>query len=128
MRDVTLRDAKATLRQWFAQQSVDYLTKVVDECRVGVFQYSETCHCLRGLCVGGYYGEAGTHPLALEAEDALLELKWRGCRELEQVGRSQEEITRVRTLPIVLAEIRRRQQFASQEAEREALAGVEIVQ
>lgn len=69
MRDATLREAKATLRGFFAGQSVEYLTLVVEECRAGTFGFWDQCHCIRGLCDGGY-GENYT-PGHLAAERAL---------------------------------------------------------
>jgi hypothetical protein len=123
MRDATLRSAKATLRAFFAGQDDKYLTRVADECRAGVFCFMESCHCLRGLLEGGY---AGSHANleAMAGEEALCKIGYAangGIREIEMDRR--EKLRRSRTLPLVLAEIRRRtkQSQPAPEAERVCL-------
>lgn len=117
MRNQALADAKSTLRQWFRGQPDDYLIRVVAEIRDGVFAYSVRCHCLKGLCRGGYDGVLARSPLAERAEEALRILKW-GDPEMSwltsDIVYTQEGVTRRRTLPIVLAEIRRRNRTAIQ--------------
>lgn len=112
MRDKVLRQAKVTLRDWFAGQDDAYLTRVVDECRAGVFGYNDACHCLRGLCAGGYFGRIALTYSARNAEDALLVIGDPADPHCRFPGRAlrlwREEMRRKRVLPIVLAEMNRR--------------------
>lgn len=117
MRDATLRDSKATLRNWFGNQDDAYLTRVVDECRAGTFAYSLPCHCLRGLCDGGYAGWAANQDDALVAERALRYLQYNRYSDCDHIGRA-------RVLPMVLAEIKRRRvEIPADVAGLEARAG-----
>lgn len=116
MRDARLREAKAILRQWFAGQSIQYLVRVADECRAGTFCFSDGCHCLIGCLfdnpTAGQYVAwkhanavrmAPGEPRQVPAEMALISLQWNGPEWM-----NSEELRRRRTLPIVLAEIRKR--------------------
>ncbi|HSE36210.1 MAG TPA: hypothetical protein VLG74_02840 [Blastocatellia bacterium] len=108
MRDATLREAKATLRGWFAGQDDGYLMRVVAECRAETFGYWDACHCLLGCLTefpsyGYYAGLYRTRTKSMQiAENALYLL---GAPES---GEEKEPIRCLRTLPLVLAEIRRR--------------------
>lgn len=115
MRDPQLTSAKATLRGWFASRGDAYLARVVIECRDGRFKFRSSECCIRGLCEGGY--DMADSDEALAAESALYAVG--GGRLLyntyfesdERVDACAEKpnyLGRVRTLPIVLAEIKKR--------------------
>lgn len=126
MRDTTLREAKATLRGFFAGQDTAYLTRVVDKCRSGEFAYSSTCNCILGLTESGYWGRHSSE--AYRAESALSVVgnfqkdraaiecvadKWTNNPALAPWDR----IARNRTLPLVLAEIKRRNKQPARQPE-----------
>lgn len=122
MRDATLKEAKATLRGFFASQDQAYLTRVVDECRAGRFAFMQHCHCLKGLCEGGYWGVAARTPECQAAESHLNRLGFFGKQPAwMSFDNYREQLRRNRTLPLVLAEIRRRTKSSAKEEAHERL-------
>ena len=128
MRNEQIREAKATLRQWFSDDQIAddaYLTRVVDECRAGTFRFDSQCYCARGLLDGGYDGTLASTDAACGAETALWflsgvdfdRLKFPGLWPRPDCPHGSsaygchlcEHLRRVRTLPMALAEIRRRE-------------------
>lgn len=114
MRDIDLQLSKRTLRAFFATQSTEYLTRVFDECRAGVFGYWQECHCIRGLMDGGYYASTNDRA-ACRAESALNMIGlWLDRAEGDALRRTV-------VLPIVLREISRRERRQAAEVQKEAV-------
>lgn len=127
MRDSRLTDAKNTLRVWFAVASEDYLARVLIECREKTFAFNDQCHCVRGLCDGGY--QQNNSKFAMQAERALADLcGWAHCVYMKMnpifLFHVSNHIARQRIVPMVLREIRNRQRVADQELE--LFANVEL--
>lgn len=112
MRDATLRAAKDVLRSWFRERDDAYLTRVADECRAGIFTYYDSCHCLLGCLMRGYTYGNYENEFERPAELALNHFGVWGI-----ANPPDDRIRRHRTLPIVLAEIRRRNRLARQPAD-----------
>lgn len=112
MRNLELRQAEATLRAWFRDQSDRYLTRVVDECRSGLFCFFDGCHCLIGLLAEtpSYesYAEYRKKHRLQNHEGAPAEIALLRIGQYAAFRSENEELRRLRTLPMALAELRRR--------------------
>jgi len=120
MRSIRLADAKATIREHLTTLSDGGLTRIVDGARSGIMEYLTCDRCLLGLGQNwGHleYNQYSCNPAVSEqvvswemAELAFFYLGRNGdvLSDREQLSWDQDHRRRVRIVPMVLREIRRR--------------------
>jgi len=115
-----LRLAKQLIRPYLAAISTEALWQLCATAKDGQIAFLSQCRCIRGIVGGGtqegYHRECS--PLAVSAEEGLAELGFPTCTSL-LLG---DHYRNIRLLPMVRAEIRRRDHKPVSAVECEALA------